>query len=305
MTPPMPVTIAIPTCERGVFVCDTIAGVLALPLPPAEILVVDQTRKHDEMSASRLKDWDGQGVIRWLRLDQPSIPHAMNVGLREAVSSTVLFLDDDVVPDANLVAAHAAAYESDENTWMVTGQVVQPEQGKKRDDARVEEEGLRASLGFSFSSPDRCRVKNVMAGNLSVRREQAIRIGGFDENFVGSAYRFETEFCRRAFRQGGKALYEPAARVVHLRAAEGGIRRFGSHRSSASPLHGVGDYYFALREGRGWERMRYMCSRPWREVATRFHLGHPWWIPVKLLGEARAFRLALSLHRRGAALMKD
>jgi len=27
--------------------------------------------------------------------------------------------------------------------------------------------------------------------------------------------------------------------------------------------------------------------------------------PVKLLGEARAFRLALFLHRRGAALMKN
>ncbi len=36
------------------------------------------------------------------------------------------------------------------------------------------------------------------------------------------------------------------------------------------------------------EAWKYSVSRVFREVRTRFHLTHPWWIPVKLVGEARA-----------------
>jgi len=37
-----------------------------------------------------------------------------------------------------------------------------------------------------------------MGGNFSVKRDLALRLGGFDENFVHVAYRFEAEFCDRA-----------------------------------------------------------------------------------------------------------
>ena len=59
----------------------------------------------------------------------------------------------------------------------------------------------------------------------------------------------------------------------------------------------MGDYYFALREGRGLERLTYIASRLVRESISRFHLSHPWWIPVKLLGELRGLRMAFGLFR--------
>jgi hypothetical protein len=60
----------------------------------------------------------------------------------------------------------------------------------------------------------------------------------------------------------------------------------------------VGDYYFALREG-GLGAVPYILWRPFRQVRTRFHLRHPWWIPVKLVSEIRGFLWALRLARRG------
>jgi GT2 family glycosyltransferase len=140
---------------------------------------------------------------------------------------------------------------------------------------------------------------NVMAGNLSVRRDKALQIGGFDENFIGVAYRFETEFAHRIWAQGGKILFQPEASIHHLRAPSGGTRSHGNHLTSVSPLHGVGDFYFALRQGLSLATLIYMARRPFREVCTRFHLKHPWWIPVKFLGEIRALLLAIRLRRQG------
>lgn len=163
---------------------------------------------------------------------------------------------------------------------------------------------LRADLDFRFSGGNPDWVTNVMAGNLSVKRERALDVGAFDGNFIPPvAYRFETEFAKRLVAAGGRIRFEPAASIRHLRAARGGTRSHGSHLSSASPVHGVGDYYYALRCGRGWERLRYMARRPFREVRTRFHLRHPWYIPVKLVGELRALLLALRLYRQGPRLL--
>jgi hypothetical protein len=138
-----------------------------------------------------------------------------------------------------------------------------------------------------------------MAGNLSMRRERVLQLGGFDENFVGVAYRFETDLCRRLSRAGGRILFQPSATIRHLRFPSGGTRSHGNHLTSPSPAHGVGDYYFALRQGVSPSVLGYILRRPVREVCTRFHLRHPWWMPVKCLGEMTALLWAVVLALRG------
>ena len=145
-----------------------------------------------------------------------------------------------------------------------------------------------------------------MAGNLSVRRDRALAIGGFDPDFVPPvSFRFETAFAKRLVAAGGRIRFEPAAEVRHLRATRGGTRIHGNHLASASPLHGVGDYVYALKHGRGLERLGYIARRPFREVRTRFHLRHPWFIPVKFVGELRALFMALRLARGARKTLKS
>ncbi len=74
---------------------------------------------------------------------------------------------------------------------------------------------------------------------------------------------------------------------------------YGNHLTSASPAHGAGDYYFALSNGFTWESLGYILRRPLREVCTCFHLRHPWWIPIKFVGEVRALILAIIQISRG------
>jgi GT2 family glycosyltransferase len=294
---PAEVSVAIPTYGREDVLLATIEHLLAEG-QAAELLLLDQTPEHTPEVDAALRSLDADGRFLWLRLARPSIPAAMNEALRRSRRPLVLFLDDDIIPGERLVAAHAACYD-DAGVWAVSGQVLQPGQEPASETAFPRGMGLTADLEFPFNSTKLAFVENCMAGNLSVRRERSLEVGGFDENFVGAAYRFETEFCRRLRRGGGRIRFEPTASVRHLRAASGGVRVYGDHRASASPVHGVGDYYFALRHGRRSEAVPYVLRRPFREVCSRFHLSHPWWIPVKLVGELRAIFWALRLARRG------
>jgi GT2 family glycosyltransferase len=276
------ITIAIPTYNRQEIAVQTVLRLLPFGAP---IVVVDQTPAPHEPLASL--------PIRLIRLPEPSIPHAMNVAVDAAQTDVVLFLDDDVIPSAALLDAHAAAHR-DPNVWAVVGQILQPGEKPARVDQPADD------LDFGFHADEGRFVKNVMAGNLSVKRERFLDLGGFDENFIGVAYRFESDFALRVAAAGGKILFEPRASIDHLKLATGGLRSYGDHRTSASPLHSVGDYYFALHHRPPlW---RYALRRLRANVATRFHLAHPWTIPGKLVGELRGLLLARRLHGRGRRL---
>jgi GT2 family glycosyltransferase len=287
----MSTTVAIPTYNRGAIVAETARRLLALTPPPDAIIVVDQTRELNDALAQLHEEQR----IRLIRLEAPSIPRAMNVALLAATTELVLFFDDDVEPSAAIVAAHERAHR-EHRADAVVGQILQPGERPIHVDQPVDD------LEFRFCADEGRYLTNVMAGNLSVDRERAIAVGGFDENFVFAAHRFETDFALRLAAAGGRIWFEPSASLRHLKLATGGLRAYGEHRSSPSPAHSAGDYYFALHHRPFW---RYAAVRLAKNVATRYHLAHPWTIPTKLTGELRGMLLARRLSRNGRKLLGD
>jgi len=301
------ISIVIPTYGREQILLDTIGYHLqqAAELPQfGELIVIDQTAQHEPSTTQQLQQWQEQGRIRWVRCTEPHLTRSMNRGLLEAKSDIVLYTDDDVVPTQGWLRAHVQAHAQHPEAWAVVGQILQP--GEHAQDIPYQPRGghLMRYMDFPFRCTKGQYIENAMAGNLSLKREQALQIGGFDENFPPPvASRFESEFAKRLVRTGGKVWFEPAASLRHLAATTGGTRSKGSHLTSMSPVHGVGDCYFALRTGKGLEKWWYLARKPFREVRTRFHLRHPWWIPVKLVGEVRAQVQAFRLARQPAALV--
>ena len=285
------VAIVIPTFERHQPLVDTLDRVLRLQPPADEVFVVDQSASHPPDVERRLAALAETGAVRWLRLAAPSIPGAMNRGLREAAAEVVLFIDDDVVPATDLVARHAEAHR-EPGVVVVAGQVLQP----------GEEPEPLAGARFAFRSSLPQRVEEVMGGNFSVARRIALACGGFDENFVQVAYRFEADFCRRIRPHGG-ILFAPGASLRHLREPHGGTRAFGSHLRTLRPAHSVGEYYYLLCARSRPGRWREFVSRPWRAVATRHHLTHPWWILPTLFAELLGMAWATALKARGPRLV--
>jgi len=284
----LPITIAIPTYRREQVLMDTIECLLRLDPGAGEILVLDQTPAHAPETEEMLRKWNELGQVRWLRLDEPSIPKAMNTGLLEAHHDVVLFLDDDIVPFDRLVSAHLTEHHAGHR--LVAGRVLQPWDD---DDSDVPWSAKQ------FASTEACDIEQFMGGNFSVQKGAALELGGFDENFVRVAYHFEREFADRWRARNGRIHFCPDAAIRHLKAASGGTRTFGEHLTTLFPAHSVGAYYYLLSSRLAKRRVREFLARPFRSIMTRHHLRRPWWIPMTVFAEVTGMLWALMLWVSG------
>lgn len=285
------IAIVIPTYRREAILIDSLQQLFSLAQAADEIIVVDQTQQHEPQTQQKLELFHNRGNIRWLRRAKPSIPAAMNAGLLAATQDIVLFLDDDIRLDSELIAAHRHAQA--EYPGLVAGQVLQPGESPV---------ALARGERFRFNSTATASIQEFMGGNFSIQRDYALQLGGFDENFVGAAYRFEAEFAFRYTRCYGPIRFEPAASIHHLQASSGGTRAYGHHLRTVKAGHSVGAYYYWLRtrEPHRWWKM---LLRPLRSIRTRHHLRRPWWIPPTLIAEFRGLLKALQLLSRGPSLL--
>jgi glycosyltransferase involved in cell wall biosynthesis len=289
-------SVAIPSYGREEVLVDSIHALLALEPPPWELLLIDQTPRHTVAVEEQLGRWQQEGRLRWLRQQPPSITQAMNRALLEARGDRVLFVDDDIVPSAELLTAHIQAGHLHPET-LIAGRVLQRwHQGQA--DAESQQ-----PFSWNTLQPRPCR--DFIGCNFSVPRLAAIRLGGFDNNFVQVAYNYEAEFAHR-WRQAGHPIeYVPTALVHHLQTEQGGTRSYGKRVISLKPAHAVGRYYFFLRtRALPLALVRGMVAMA-RTVRTRHHLRKPWWIPVTLIAETRGLLWALKLHLRGAQLLRS
>lgn len=286
------VSAVIVTYGRDRVLVETVRRVLEQDPPPSELLVVDQTPRHSLDVERELEDLAAAGSIDWVRLPKPSIPAAMNVGLRRARSEIVLFLDDDLIPGPGLIAAHREAHRRS-GASVVAGQILQP----------GEEPAPGTPVPFRFNASTRGWVTEAIGANFSIRRDLALRIGGIDENFVRAAYGYEAELCARAIAAGARVLFEPGASVRHLRAPAGGTRSYGSHLRTILPGHSVGAFYRILRTSSRAAAPAKIAGRLARSVRTRHHLRRPWWIPVTLVAETLGLLWAVGLAARGPRLL--
>jgi GT2 family glycosyltransferase len=213
---------------------------------------------------------------RIVRIEQaePNAQRARNRAIKAAQGEVLLFVDDDVVIEPGLVQAHWTNYR-DREVAAVCGFFVDP------GEAAVEElpaEYSRATTGWIYLP--HCYGKRIdshlfPSGNGSVRRDIAIQLGGFDENFVYTLLD-DTDFACRLKALGVKSVHDPAARLRHLKVGEGGRRPPGVDAyviADASRWY-TWIYFFVMNFG--W--------RSWRELALRLracvfrhaNLTRPW-----------------------------
>ncbi len=289
------ISVVIPTYNRGPVLLDTVNHLLKLDVVASEIIVVDQTLSYPREIESQLFSWQSSKKIIWIKQQQPSVVAAMNIGLLKANQKYVLFLDDDIKPESNLILEYKNFLENNK-VKLVAGRVVQPWDDPK---------GIQLSPGdpFSFNSLAQAEAEEFIGANFLVEKECAISIGGFDENFVGTAHNYEREYSDRCICAGHKILYHADAVVYHLKASVGGIRSYGHFLKTIRPHQSVGAYYYCLRGQRVKNRSSRILRRMLERITTKIHLKAPWWIPLTLIGDIAGLIWAVGLYFSGQKLL--
>ncbi|MBI3857263.1 MAG: glycosyltransferase family 2 protein, partial [Planctomycetes bacterium] len=104
---PLRLSVVLPTLDRPEAIYNLLRHLEHQSLAPHEIIVVDQSAVPDARVAAYAA---GHPRIRFHRIAERGLPNARNVGVGLATGDAVLFLDDDSIPDPDLVRFHAQAY---------------------------------------------------------------------------------------------------------------------------------------------------------------------------------------------------
>ncbi len=175
---------------------------------------------------SQIKKFDNP-KIKSLFSSPPNLPKARNAGVRAGVNPIILFVDDDVIPDENLLSNHRCCYNK--SIAAVAGYVDDPMFEKGNDYPSVFDPST-GKLIQNFSVPKSQYTISVMGANMSFRREALKGIGGFDPCFKRNALWEEIDCAFRLLKENHKIWYCADARVTHLRNSTGGCREDKNYR---------------------------------------------------------------------------
>lgn len=168
-------------------------------------------------SADVIRSWSHRLRMRPLVLpENVGRAGALNTGLLEATGEVLIRCDDDLVLGPEFVAGHVRRHASAESPVGVVGPYrnVLPDSAYARAYGRAANERLLKNA--LHAEPE--NAWRLWAGNVSVTRETAALIGGYDERYRGYGWE-DVDYGYRLRQHGIPVLVAPELTVDHLMAA--------------------------------------------------------------------------------------
>jgi len=235
------ITVAIPTLNRGEIAIATVLDALKQSHQNIEIFVADQTKDF----AATLEEINkfGDPRVRYEVISPPSLTSARNYILKNARADIVLFIDDDVKLDKDLVSEHLRARKEHPEAVAIAGQVMQDGFPIKKDVLRFNKYAIPSGV---FTATEPAETNTFPGGNHSIDRHIALKAGGYDTRYVKNAFREESDMAHRVTKSGGKIFYNPKATLLHLAIGHGGTR-IKQKDMLDNPVFYHNELYFTLR----------------------------------------------------------
>lgn len=235
-------SIIIPVKAINDYVRETVPCIQSLNSDNWELLILPNEADQDEWRDNRIKLIPSGRVGPAAKRD---------LGAKYATGEILVFLDDDSYPSANLLNV-ATQYFDDESIVAIGGPAITP----PNDSFRQKVSGAVFLSKFSGGNPERYlslgEVKEIddwPSVNFMVRKEEFIRIGGFDSEYWPGE---DTRLCANLIKKTSKKiLYIPNLIVWHHR-REGLLRHLKQVGS-----YGLHRGYFAKRYPETSFRIRY------------------------------------------------
>jgi len=208
------ISVIIPTYNRR--------DILARTLPT----VLGQDFPHDQYEIIIVIDGSTDGTREYLRtieakralqiIDQPNkgLPAARNAGIGAACGEIVLFIDDDLVCEPNLLKEHVSAHESGA-PGVVSGLILGSADSSSNLASDLDEQNIQAYVErMSRQTEPHWPHDAIVYANNSVALELLQKVGGFDERFY-FAYE-EVDLGLRLWDIGARFSYCSTAVAHHL-----------------------------------------------------------------------------------------
>ncbi len=275
------ISIIVATYNRPNALRDTLLSFQSLDPGPLEILVVDQSESPPADHVAWLSAHQAEHrEVRWIRHSPPNAQGARNRGIREARGDVVLFVDDDVEVPADLVGRHWSNYV-DPHLAAVSGMILEPGESPVHElPARCN----RSKIGWIYAPLNygvRSERINLSSCNCSIRREHALAVGGFDENFTRTlfddtdlAWRLHV-YCREKCL---KVVHDPQAWLTHLRVQNGGNRPGRRNEFVVADANAWYTWCYFHFQHACWESFRTLMQRYRWWVWHRKNILRPWWL---------------------------
>jgi GT2 family glycosyltransferase len=304
------VSVIIPTLGRYEPLLASVRDLLAQDHRAIEILVVDQNDAWPDALVARRDALRADPRVRWIERFPIGVVRARNHAVALARGELLLFVDDDVwIPDPGFVGKHVTVY-ADPAVDCVCGRELKLHQVDERTRAPRVPPGtvtvpvsgrtpLEQLLAFDRSAPFPARIPTFSTCNGSIRRSTFLRVGGFDESFVGASYGDDADLVLRLWAHGAGVAYDPSPWLVHL-LAPGGLRTEGTKTRDVDRDKCLSGLIVLFRHAGpldGWPVLYGWVLR--RSVLLRKNVVRPWRQPRVALTLASATLQAYRAHRRG------
>ncbi len=214
------ITVAIPTYNREEVLIGTICDVLAQDFHDLELIVIDQSKQHNDETLAALEAIQDPR-FRYFKTTPPSVTAARNFALEQSQAPYIIFLDDDVRLDKGLVKAFIETFREKPDVSAIAGRVMQDGFEVLPKVLSFDEYGITHG-GFTASKP--AYTNAFPGGNCALKVHEALAIGGFDTRYRGNAFREENDLSMRMAKLGYKIYFQPKAELLHLAAPYGGNR---------------------------------------------------------------------------------
>jgi len=172
-------SIIVPTYQRKDMVCEAVSALCRLSYDgPIEIIVVIDGSVDG--TAAALARLDCSFPLRVIEQENRGQAAARNRGAAEATGDILLFLDDDMICEPDLVQQHARYHQAGADA--VTGEILI----HRSSEQSLVTEALARAASWKRRAP--LSAFDVYSGNLSIRNQVFRSVGGFDEAFTARGY---------------------------------------------------------------------------------------------------------------------
>lgn len=205
------VSVVTPTYNRRDSLLSTLRALAKQTLAPSSFEALVISDGSTDGTAQACKQLAVPYTLRYFEQDHQGPAAARNLGVREARGEIIVFLDDDVVPDPELLSVYLALHERHPRAVGI-GPLLPPADMRLQPWVRWEEEKLLKQYADMTAGKWEPTYRQFYTGNAAVRRQDILEMGGFDARFRRAE---DVELALRMSDRGFVFHFLPEARGWH------------------------------------------------------------------------------------------